>query len=102
MNTKQKFLCINPTPIAIGVGMIILKTRPGFSPVSTGIMSHVKIWIHTVWGTKNHERVLTKDVRQQLFQHVRENAKEKQIYIDFINGDLDHIHCLLALFDHHG
>ena len=60
-------------------------------------MSNVKIWIHAVWGTKNHERVLTKDVRQQLFQHVRENAKEKQIYIDFINGDLDHIHCLLAL-----
>lgn len=60
-------------------------------------MSHVKIWVHAVWGTKSHERVLTKDVRQQLFQHVRENAKEKQIYIDFINGDLDHIHCLLAL-----
>ena len=63
----------------------------------TKIMSNVKIWIHAVWGTKNHERVLSKDIRQQLFQHVRENAKEKQIYIDFINGDLDHIHCLLAL-----
>jgi REP element-mobilizing transposase RayT len=60
-------------------------------------MSHVKIWIHTVWGTKNHERILTKGVRKQLFQHIRENAKSKQIYIDFINGDLDHIHCLLTL-----
>jgi REP element-mobilizing transposase RayT len=60
-------------------------------------MSHVKIWIHAVWGTKNHERILNKDARKQLFQHIRENAKEKQIYIDFINGDTDHIHCLLAL-----
>jgi len=60
-------------------------------------MSHVKIWIHAVWRTKNHERVLLKEIRTQLFKHIRENAKEKQIYIDFINGDLDHIHCLLAL-----
>ncbi|MDI6766087.1 MAG: IS200/IS605 family transposase [Bacteroidota bacterium] len=60
-------------------------------------MSHVKIWVHAVWCTKNHDRVLSKDVRQQLFQHIRENAKEKQIYIDFINGNVDHIHCLLAL-----
>ncbi|NWF88459.1 MAG: IS200/IS605 family transposase [Ignavibacteriaceae bacterium] len=60
-------------------------------------MSHVKIWIHAVWGTKNHERVLSKGVRSKLFQHIRENAKEKQIYIDFINGDMEHVHCLLAL-----
>lgn len=60
-------------------------------------MSHVKIWIHAVWGTKNHGRVLNKEVRRQLFEHIRENAREKQIYIDFINGDMEHIHCLLAL-----
>jgi REP element-mobilizing transposase RayT len=50
-----------------------------------------------VWGTNNHERILIKDVRKQLFQHMYDNAKEKQIYIDFINGDMDHIHCLLTL-----
>lgn len=60
-------------------------------------MSHVKIWLHAVWSTKNRERILTKDVRKQLFQHIRDNAKQKQIYIDFINGDFDHIHCLVAL-----
>lgn len=73
------------------------KNNTGFSPALTRIMSHVKIWVHAVWGTKNHERVLTKEVRQQLFLHVRENAIKKQIYIDSINGDLDHVHCLLAL-----
>jgi REP element-mobilizing transposase RayT len=60
-------------------------------------MSHVKIRIHAVWGTKNREHVLVPAIRQKLFQHIRENAKEKQIYIDFINGSTDHVHCLLTL-----
>jgi len=60
-------------------------------------MSYVKIWVHVVWGTKNRERVLQKEIRKVLFHHIRENAKKKNIYIDFINGYLDHIHCLIAL-----
>jgi putative transposase len=79
------------------VESIKVGTRSGFSPESKEIMSYVKLWIHAVWGTKNHERILSKDVRHKLFQHIRENAKEKQIYIDFINGDMEHIHCLLTL-----
>lgn len=71
--------------------------KVGFSHDWKIIMSYVKIWIHAVWGTKNHERVLTQDIRKQLFQHIRDNAKDKQIYLDFINGDMEHIHCLLAL-----
>jgi len=60
-------------------------------------MSFVKIWIHAVWGTKNRESILSKENRMDLFQHIRENAKSKEIYIDFINGHVDHVHCLLAL-----
>lgn len=60
-------------------------------------MSYVKIWIHAVWGTKNHDRILSKEIRKKLFDHIRENAKAKQVYIDYINGDMEHIHCLLAL-----
>jgi len=60
-------------------------------------MSYVKIWVHAVWGTKNRERILTKEIRKQLFQHIKDNAKEKEIYIDFINGYLEHVHCLLTL-----
>jgi len=60
-------------------------------------MSYVKIWIHAVWGTKNRDPILSKDVRTKLFQHLIENAKEKKIYIDTINGYFDHIHCLFAL-----
>lgn len=60
-------------------------------------MSYVKIWIHSVWGTKNKAPILSKEIRKELFQHIRQNAKNKEIYIDFINGYVDHIHCLLAL-----
>ena len=60
-------------------------------------MAFVKIWIHAVWGTKNREAILTKKERVELFQHIRQNAKEKNIYVDFINGVEDHVHCLLTL-----
>ena len=50
-----------------------------------------------VWTTKNRERVLTKPVRKVLFSHIRENAISKNIYLDFIGGHLEHIHCLISL-----
>lgn len=60
-------------------------------------MAFVKIWIHAVWGTKGRQPVLTSPIRFQLFQHIKENAKQKGVYLDFINGHVDHVHCLLAL-----
>ncbi len=60
-------------------------------------MSYVKIWVHGVWGTKNHEQTLHKDFRYDLFRHIKENAKEKEIFVDFINGHTDHVHILYCL-----
>lgn len=60
-------------------------------------MAFVKIWVHIVWGTKNRIPLLTNDVRSKLFKHILENAKEKAIYIDCINGYTDHVHCLIGL-----
>ena len=60
-------------------------------------MSFVKIWIHSVWGTKNRQAILTQEIRRDLFQHIKENAKKKEICIDTINGHLEHVHCLFAL-----
>ena len=50
-----------------------------------------------MWGTKNHQPILSKEKRQALFQHIKENARQKEIYIDTINGYIDHVHCLVAL-----
>jgi REP element-mobilizing transposase RayT len=60
-------------------------------------MSAVKIWVHAVWCTKDSMSVLRDDIRKCLFQHIKENAREKRIYVDFVNGWLDHVHALLTL-----
>ncbi|NOT38478.1 MAG: IS200/IS605 family transposase [Saprospiraceae bacterium] len=60
-------------------------------------MAHVKLLIHAVWGTKNRIPFLTKDIRSSVFQHIKENARQKNIYIDRINGYTDHVHCLFFL-----
>lgn len=61
-------------------------------------MPFVKVYIHFVWSTKNRYPFLaTKDIRIKVWNHIKENAKEKGIYIDFINGYSDHCHCLVSL-----
>ena len=32
-----------------------------------------------------------------MWKHIRENAKEKGIFIDFVNGYKEHCHCLVSL-----
>ena len=60
-------------------------------------MPYLKIWIHLIWATKNREPVLRKELRQKVFTHIRENAREKGIHLDFINGYIDHVHALVSL-----
>ncbi len=61
-------------------------------------MPFVKVYIHFVWSTKNRVPFLiTKELRQQTWQHIRENAEKKDIHIDFVNGYSDHCHCLISL-----
>lgn len=60
-------------------------------------MAHVQIWIHLVWGTKRREPLLDKSVRFQIFEHIRETARDKGIHLDFINGHIDHVHCLISM-----
>lgn len=61
-------------------------------------MSWVRVWIHLVFSTKNREPyLLTKEIREKVFQHIKEYAKEKNIWLDSINGYQEHIHCLISL-----
>jgi len=63
------------------------------------MMSFIHVYVHFVWSTKNRVPLLTKDIRYRVFQHIRENAKTKNIHVDFINGYTDHVHCLVSLND---
>jgi putative transposase len=60
-------------------------------------MSDVRLYVHAVWGVKNRYPTLSKSEREKLFEHIRENAKEKNIEIQEINGHVDHVHCLIRL-----
>ncbi len=50
-----------------------------------------------MWTTKNRQAVLTKAVKQQLIAHIKQNALDKEIFIDSINGDKEHLHVLVSL-----
>ena len=60
-------------------------------------MSYVKVMIHAVWGTKRHQALITKDIRPTLLAHIIQNAKQKEIFIDTINSQPEHVHCLFGL-----
>jgi len=61
-------------------------------------MPHAKVYIHFVWTTKNRIPFLdTYDLRKKLWNHIKDNAKAKGIFIDSINGHQEHCHCLISL-----
>ena len=60
-------------------------------------MSYLRIWIHCVWTTKNRTPYLGDQIRDEVISHIRENAKQKGIYIDHINGYREHLHALISL-----
>jgi len=41
--------------------------------------------------------LLNKEIRARVFDHIKTNAKEKEIYLDTINGYTEHAHALISL-----
>jgi putative transposase len=61
-------------------------------------MSWVRVYIHIVFSTKNREPILNSlALRKNVFQHIKQNAEEKDIWLDCVNGWQDHAHCLISL-----
>jgi putative transposase len=61
-------------------------------------MSWIRVWIHIVFSTKNRTPFLSSnDLRLQVFDHIKKNAEEKEIWLDTIGGYHDHVHCLISL-----
>lgn len=51
-----------------------------------------------MWSTKNRIPYLDSvELRKKIWRHIFENAREKGIYVDFINGHKEHCHCLVSL-----
>lgn len=60
-------------------------------------MPFINVWLHFVWGTKNRYPFLNDEIRNIVFDHIMENARQKGIFIDCVNGHVDHAHCLISL-----
>lgn len=69
----------------------------GLSSTKTIKMAFVRIWVHAVWGTKNRYPFLANGIKQKVIKHIKENARQKGIYIDKINGYHEHLHCIIGL-----
>jgi REP element-mobilizing transposase RayT len=59
--------------------------------------SYLKVWIHFVWAVKNREKLISRELKQKLYEHIKMNAKAKNIYVDHLNGTENHIHVLVSL-----
>jgi len=60
-------------------------------------MSYTKIWLHCVWSTKNRSNIISNSFRPALLSHIREQAQQKGIFLDYINAHKDHVHALINL-----
>lgn len=60
-------------------------------------MPFTKVLVHYIWATKNRRPIITKALKPLLLEHITANAKQKEIYIDSLNGVEDHIHILISL-----
>lgn len=60
-------------------------------------MPYVRVWVHAIWSTKNREPILERELRTKVFEHIKANAKEKNIFLDTIGGYVEHVHTLISL-----
>jgi putative transposase len=59
--------------------------------------SYIKIWIHLIWSVKNRNKIIHRELKYKLYDHIKTNAKDKNIYLDHINGTENHVHLLISL-----
>jgi putative transposase len=65
-------------------------------------MPSIKVYLHFVWSTKNRIPFLsTPALRKKVWNHIKENAKKKNIFLDYVGGHADHCHCLVSLGSEH-
>lgn len=60
-------------------------------------MSYTKILVHCVWASKNRVPMINTAIIPAFITHIKENAQQKDIYIDTINMVENHVHCLISL-----
>jgi REP element-mobilizing transposase RayT len=60
-------------------------------------MPYIKLWVHLIFSTKNRRNQLNQELKSKVIEHIKINAKKKNIYLDFVNGTTDHLHLLISV-----
>jgi putative transposase len=60
-------------------------------------MSYIRILVHCVWTTKIRMPYLRDGIRDEVINHIVNNAKQKSIHLDHLNGYHEHLHGLISL-----
>jgi len=61
-------------------------------------MIFIKVYVHFVWITNKRISFLAiKEIRKTIWNHIRKNALNEGIRLDFINGYFDHYQCTIQL-----
>ena len=60
-------------------------------------MSYVRVWVHLVFTTKNREPLLSAELRNKMMEHIIQNARSKEVFLDSIGGWSEHLHLLISL-----
>jgi len=59
--------------------------------------SYNKVWLHLIWGTHGHKKIITKSTQPQIAQKFFDIAKEKQFLLCSCHVHNNHVHTLLDL-----
>ena len=62
-------------------------------------MSHSlsKVWIHAIFGTKDHQPLIIKDQAFPIHRRIVENFEKRGCQVQIINGIPDHVHVLFLM-----
>lgn len=60
-------------------------------------MSFTRILIHCVWTTKNRQKTIPYNFRNEMISHFQEYAKSKEIFLLEVNVWENHCHALISL-----
>ncbi|MBI4726188.1 IS200/IS605 family transposase [candidate division TA06 bacterium] len=60
-------------------------------------MPYIKVMIHLIWSTKNRQPIITPELKTHLLHHIKENGRQKGVFVDALNCVRDHIHILVSL-----
>ena len=60
-------------------------------------MPYINVYLHIIWATKNRSKIITKELKPLLLEHIKSNSRQKGIFIDSLNCVSDHVHFTISL-----